>query len=179
MMLLPDRLRELWKSVDAKQRSVEECATLQERWLDDYRRQWREAMFENEHADLRTELFREVAAYHQIADLTEIERRCADALATLRHEWHQLDELDPRAKIEHFYESPTTIYELIEWHALQDDKGPLAYVLGSDIAREHQVRTCLDFGSGIGSGALLFAHGGIKMTLADISTTLLDFARWR
>jgi len=178
-MLLPDRLRELWNGVDAKQRSVEECTAQQERWLDDYRRQWREAMFGNEHEDLRTELFREVAAYYQVADLTEIERRCAGALATLRQEWHQSDAPDPRAKIERFYESPATIYELIEWHALQDDTGPLAYVLGLDIAREHQVRTCLDFGSGIGSGALLFARAGITMTLADISTTLLDFARWR
>jgi 2-polyprenyl-3-methyl-5-hydroxy-6-metoxy-1,4-benzoquinol methylase len=179
MMLLPDRLRELWKELDAKRMSAEECTMQQERWLDDYRRRWGEAMLGNSHDDLRTRLFREVGAYYQITDLAEVERRCASALATLRHEWHESDETDPRAKIENFYESPTTIYELIEWHTLQDDTGPLAYVLGLDIARERQVRTCLDFGSGIGSGALLFARAGISMTLADISTTLLDFARWR
>ena len=178
-MLLPDRLRELWKEVDAKRMSAEDCTAQQERWLDDYRRQWRKALLANEHEDLRTGLFREVAAYYQIADLAEVERRCASAVATLRHEWHESGEPDPQTKIENFYESPTTIYELVEWHTLQDDTGPLAYVLGLDIAREHQVRTCLDFGSGIGSGALLFAHAGISMTLADISTTLLDFARWR
>ena len=177
-MLLPDRLRELWKEVDTKRMSAEECTAQQERWLDDYRRQWREALLENEHEDLRTGLFREVAAYYQISE-AEVERRCASAVATLRHEWHESDEANPQTKIENFYESPTTIYELVEWHTLQDDTGPLAYVLGLDIARAHQVQTCLDFGSGIGSGALLFARAGIKMTLADISTTLLDFARWR
>jgi 2-polyprenyl-3-methyl-5-hydroxy-6-metoxy-1,4-benzoquinol methylase len=178
-MLLPDRLRELWKEVDAKRMSVEECTAQQEQWLDDYRKQWQEALIGNGQEDLRTGLFREVAAYYQIADLAEVERRCANAVATLRHEWQESDAPDPKSKIENFYESPTTIYELIEWHTLQDDTGPLAYVLGLDIAREHRVATCLDFGSGIGSGALLFAHAGIRMTLADISTTLLDFARWR
>ena len=47
------------------------------------------------------------------------------------------------------------------------------------IARAHSVRSCLDFGSGVGSGGLLFSHADIGTTLADISTTLLDFARWR
>ena len=178
-MLLPDRLRELWKEVDARRMSVEECTAQQERWLDDYRRQWQAALIGSGQEDLRTGLFREVAAYYQIADLAEVERRCASAVATLRHEWEKSDEPDQQAKIEHFYESPTTIYELIGWHTLQDDTGPLAYVLGLDIAREHRVSTCLDFGSGIGSGALLFTHAGITMTLADISTTLLDFASWR
>lgn len=178
-MRLPDRLHTLWQEVEAKRMSPEACAAQQEQWLDDDRRQWREALLENKNEDLRTGLFREVAAYYQITDLAEVERRCASAVATLRREWHELDETDPQTKMENFYESPATIYELIEWHTLQDDTGPLAYVLGLDIAREYQVRTCLDFGSGIGSGALLFAHAGISMTLADISTVLLDFARWR
>jgi 2-polyprenyl-3-methyl-5-hydroxy-6-metoxy-1,4-benzoquinol methylase len=43
----------------------------------------------------------------------------------------------------------------------------------------HDVQTCLDFGSGVGSGALLFTRAGVQMTLADISSTLLNFARWR
>ena len=85
---------------------------------------------ENEHEDLRTGLFREVAAYYQIPE-AEVERRCASALATLRHEWNESeDQSNPRTKIENFYESPATIYELIEWHTLQDDTGPLAMCLG-------------------------------------------------
>jgi 2-polyprenyl-3-methyl-5-hydroxy-6-metoxy-1,4-benzoquinol methylase len=37
----------------------------------------------------------------------------------------------------------------------------------------------LDFGSGVGVTAQLFATLGYEVTLADISTSLLDFARWR
>jgi hypothetical protein len=48
----------------------------------------------------------------------------------------------------------------------------LNLVLLQQIARKHHVQTCLDFGSGVGSGALLFTRTGVAMTLADISTTL-------
>ncbi len=68
---------------------------------------------------------------------------------------------------------------LMGWYSLQNDTGPLAYVLGLEIVRAHHVQTCLDFGSDVGSGALLFTRAGIAMSLADISTTLLDFAHWR
>ena len=100
-------------------------------------------------------------------------------MGALQREWGEKVNANQRASIENFYESPTTVYELMEWHSLRDDTGPLAYVLGLDIARAHRVQSCLDFGSGVGSGALLFMWAKIEMTLADISTTLLDFARWR
>ena len=100
MMRLPDRLRALWQEAEAKCTSTAACAAQQEQWLDDYRRQWREALLENEHEDLRTGLFREVAAYYQIPE-AEVERRCASALATLRHEWivGRVQTLGPRSKI--------------------------------------------------------------------------------
>ncbi|HYE75819.1 MAG TPA: class I SAM-dependent methyltransferase, partial [Blastocatellia bacterium] len=37
----------------------------------------------------------------------------------------------------------------------------------------------LDFGSGVGANAILFARHGFDVTLADVSRTMLDFARWR
>jgi SAM-dependent methyltransferase len=37
----------------------------------------------------------------------------------------------------------------------------------------------LDFGSGVGTASLLFHRFGWQVTLADVSTPLLDFARWR
>jgi hypothetical protein len=54
------------------------------------------------------------------------------------------------SSIESFYESATHIYDLINWHTVRDDSGPLAYVVALQIARAHNVRTCLDFGSGVG-----------------------------
>jgi 2-polyprenyl-3-methyl-5-hydroxy-6-metoxy-1,4-benzoquinol methylase len=178
-MLLPDHLREVWNEADAGRLSREAAFVEQEQLLDGYRTVWRNALLLDGEVDLRTSLLREIAEYYHIDELVEVDRRCARAVAMMQREWEE--NIDPlqRASIESFYQSPTMIYDLMDWHSLRDDTGPLAYVLGLEIARAHQVGTCLDFGSGVGSGALLFTRAGITVTLADISTTLLDFAHWR
>ncbi|HEV8717410.1 MAG TPA: class I SAM-dependent methyltransferase [Candidatus Binatia bacterium] len=178
-MLLPDRLREVWGAAEAGRLSQEAACATQERLLEGYRSAWRDALLVDGDEDLRTSLLREVAAYYEVDDLAEVERRCTSAVETMRHEWEEHIDPQQRAGVESFYQSATMVYDLMNWHSLRDDTGPLAYVLGLEIARAHRVRTCLDFGSGVGSGALLFTRDGISMTLADISTTLLNFAHWR
>jgi len=177
-MLLPDRLRKLWGDVEAGRLAWQAAMEEQERLLGGYRAQWEHALLDSPATDLRNGLLHEMAAYAE-SDVGETERHCADALADLRREWER--DVDPsrRETIERFYESRATIYELMDWHSLRDDNGPLAYVLALEIARAHRVASCLDFGSGVGSGALLFGGAGIDTTLADISSTLLDFCRWR
>jgi 2-polyprenyl-3-methyl-5-hydroxy-6-metoxy-1,4-benzoquinol methylase len=177
-MLVPDRLRELWGGVDRGETTTEAVMEEQERLLDGYRAEWTRALLEGAETDLRAGMLRELALYSH-AEPEEMERRCTAALATLRDEWQRDVDPERRSSIERFYESPTTIYELVDWHSLRYDNGPLAYVLALEVARESRVKTCLDFGSGVGSGALLFASAGIAVTLGDISTTLLDFCRWR
>jgi 2-polyprenyl-3-methyl-5-hydroxy-6-metoxy-1,4-benzoquinol methylase len=178
-VLLPDRLRQLWDEAEAGRLSRETAAAEQERLLEAYRGQWRAALLLDGEIDLRTSLLREIATCYGLADLGEIEQRCNDAVAAMRREWEERIDPDQRASIESFYQNVTMVYDLMGWHSLRDDTGPLAYVLGLEIARQRGLRTCLDFGSGVGSGALLFGRAGRDMTLADISTTLLDFARWR
>jgi 2-polyprenyl-3-methyl-5-hydroxy-6-metoxy-1,4-benzoquinol methylase len=178
-MLLPDRLRALWREVDTGRLSKEATLAEQERELDAYREEWRRALLLTEEQDLRVSHLREVAVYYGMTSLSDVERLCAGAVEAMRNEWER--QVDPRQRksIEGFYQSATMIYDLMGWHSLQDDTGPLAYVLGLEIARERHIRDCLDFGSGVGSGAVLFSRAGVRMTLADISTTLLDFCRWR
>jgi len=177
-MLLPDRLRKLWGDVEAGRLAWEAAMQEQERLLGGYRAQWEHALLEAPETDLRAGLLREMSAFAN-SDLGEAERRCAGALGDLRREWERNVDPGRRETIERFYESQSTIYELMEWHSLHDDNGPLAYVLALEIARAHSVARCLDFGSGVGSGALLFGGAGIHTTLADISSTLLQFCRWR
>jgi 2-polyprenyl-3-methyl-5-hydroxy-6-metoxy-1,4-benzoquinol methylase len=178
-MLLPDRLREVWGEADAGRLSREVAFAEQELLFDSYRTAWRTALLMDGEVDLRTSLLREVAAYHDIDDLAKVECRCSSAVETIRCEWEEHINPRQRVSIESFYQSATMVYDLMGWHSLRDDTGPLAYILGLEIARAHHVQTCLDFGSGVGSGALLFIRAGITMSLADISTTLLDFAHWR
>jgi 2-polyprenyl-3-methyl-5-hydroxy-6-metoxy-1,4-benzoquinol methylase len=71
------------------------------------------------------------------------------------------------------------LHELIWWHTLGEDISPLAYVLALRFAQQRECRHYLDFGSGAGSGAILFARHGFQVTLADIGPRLLDFSQWR
>ena len=65
------------------------------------------------------------------------------------------------------------------WHTLVDDNSPLAYVVALEFASLVGCKTCLDFGSGVGSGALLFRSRGFDVTLADISRMMLSFCKYR
>lgn len=177
-MLVPDRLQELWREVDSGTITSEAFTREQERLLDGYRAAWKQALLQGGSDDLRAGLLGETALYSR-RDPREIEALCEGALGALRGEWERGVDPAERSSVEGFYESPTTIYELMGWHSLRDDDGPLAYVLALEIAKARGVKRCLDFGSGVGSGALLFAAAGIGVTLADISSTLLDFCRWR
>jgi 2-polyprenyl-3-methyl-5-hydroxy-6-metoxy-1,4-benzoquinol methylase len=178
-MLVPDRMAKLWQRVEAAQMSPEDCIREQEVLLEPYRVEWTKALLWNEETDLRVSLLKEVAAYYHVSDVADIDRSCDSAVDTLKSEWEETVDFRQRSSIESFYETKTHIYDLMNWHTLRDDSGPLAYVVALQIARAHSVRSCLDFGSGVGSGGLLFCRADIDTTLADISTTLLDFARWR
>src|SRR2546427_172036 len=62
---------------------------------------------------------------------------------------------------------------------LTEDFTPLSYVTALEFAAREGCRSCLDFGAGVGSGGILFARHGFDVGLADISSPLLNFSRWR
>jgi mycofactocin glycosyltransferase len=178
--LLPDRLKSLWHLVDRGELTREAFGAQQEQLLDAYRRVWADALRLEGHRDLPDSLLAELGRYVGSDDRREIENRCRQAVAELTREWTDRVDRHRRASVERFYdESRTAIYELIWWHTLSDDLSPLAYVVALEYAKRHDCRTCLDFGSGVGSGAILFARHGLDVTIADISSPLLDCSRWR
>jgi SAM-dependent methyltransferase len=178
--LLPDRLKALWHSVDRKEMSAEAFAAEQARLLGEYRTTWEHALLVGGHRDLEASILDEIGAYVGGADRAEIERRCTEAVGVLKGEWHTAVKMADRESIERFYdETDTTIYELMWWHTLRDDASPLAYVTALHFARQRGCGRYLDFGSGVGSGAILFARHGFDVTLADISSPLLRFSGWR
>lgn len=178
--LLPDQLKMLWHAVDQQQLTIEAFTSEQERLLAAYRQTWEQALLLEGHQALSESLLAELGAYMGGADMAEMQRRCVQAVTTLKGEWHAKVIPGNRRSVEQFYdESQTTIYELMWWHTLCDDASPLAYVTALHFARQHGCRSSLDFGAGVGSGGLLFARHGLAVTLADISSTLLGFSQWR
>jgi SAM-dependent methyltransferase len=178
--LLPDQLKALWQEVDQQRLSIEAFTREQERLLAAHRQTWEQVLRLEGYTDLSTSLLAELGAYMHCADMAELQRQCVQAVATLKGEWQAQVDPSDRRSIEQFYDaSQATIYELMWWHTLGDDASPLAYVTALHLAQQHGCQRYLDFGAGVGSGAILFARHGFEVTLADISSTLLGFSQWR
>ncbi len=178
--LLPDQLKDLWRSVEEKQFSPEDFAAQEERLLSEYKDLWTDALLLKGQRDLQDSLVHELGLYTRCDDPEKIRSLCRGAVETLADEWRSRVDPSDRGSVEKFYnETQTEIYELLWWHALGDDPSPLAYVTALQLAERENCRACLDFGAGVGSGSILFARHGFDAALADISTPLLDFSRWR
>ncbi len=128
--------------------------------------------------DLRSELILELSEYFRI-EPAEAERRLEHAADRFASEWREKvsDPTDSAAVVRFYDESTTEVFDLAEWHAADQIHG--RSIVAADILRAAGATSLLDYGSGIGSDALVFAKSGLKVTLADIATPLLQFARWR
>lgn len=178
--LLPDVLKDLWQTVDEQHFTGVQFYYEKERLLDEYRRRWGCALVLDGHPNLKDSLLWELGRYVGCGDFVEIERRCSIAWKGVEDEWHQKVEDGSSQSIDRFYdETEAYLYNLIWWHTLIEDDTPLAHVTALDFARQCGCESYLDFGSGISSGAILFARDGMEIACADISSSLLDFSAWR
>ena len=178
--LLPDYLRMLWKSVESGRMTADEFAAQETRAVQRCRREWEEALRFRDGEPLEDSLITELGAYLDLDDLADLRVRCMRSSDGIDAEWHEKVPVADTESIESFYEtSERVLYELVWWHTLHDDASPLAYVVALHFAQRHVCRDVLDFGAGIGSGGLLFARAGLHVTLADISSRLLQFSAWR
>ena len=130
-------------------------------------------------ADVGRELIDELSEFLGITRDTTV-ARLGDATERFRQEWDRkvTDPSDEAAVIRFYDESETEIFDLAQWHA----SDPIHYrtLVCLDIAaRERRGRRVIDYGSGIGSDAIVFGRAGYEVTLADVSTPLLKFAAWR
>jgi len=177
---LAKRLRELWDSVETKGASRAACAAEEARQLDEFIATWTRALLLPGETDLVRSTLTEIGRWRHIDDLEQVRQRCRMSLAELKEHWEKtVPEVDAR-NVAHYYDTADLcIEELMWWHTLQDDKSPLAYVAALEVAAAAPGRSYLDFGSGVGSGALLFQQQGFAVTLADISGVLLAFCRQR
>jgi SAM-dependent methyltransferase len=137
---------------------------------------WRQLMAPRT-GDIRTELLQEAAEFLDISFM-EASTRLASAAGRFREEWGAVADTTDAAMLSKFYNlSDAGLFDLIEWHATD----PIHYrtLVVRDLALARPGRVYLDYGSGIGSDALVFAEAGFKVTLADISDLLMGFAAYR
>jgi SAM-dependent methyltransferase len=130
--------------------------------------------------DARMELVREAAEFLGMP-LRDALERLQGAGERFRDEWIRAMRdagTDADALTRFYNETDTELFELIEWHA----SDPIHYrtlILRDFLGRPPAGRAYLDYGSGIGNDALVFAEAGYEVALADISEPLLEFAAWR
>jgi SAM-dependent methyltransferase len=128
--------------------------------------------------DIRAELVAQAADFLGIS-VADAWSRLRGAGDRFKDEWSRtmVDPADERALARFYNQSDTELFELIEWHA----SDPIHYrtLIVSDLALQRRGRLFLDYGSGIGSDALVLGHAGFSVTLADISDILLAFAAYR
>lgn len=178
--LLPDLLKELWGAVDEGKLTAEQAHNEQQRLVGEYKRVWETALILRGRRNLKQSLLGELGSYFGIKDLATVERQCRRSTATANHEWKRKVQPRSQQSVEQYYEdSRGTLYELMWWHTLHDDTGPLAYVTALDFARQRGCQTYLDFGAGVCSAGILFARHDFEVSLADISSSLLRFGQWR
>ena len=128
--------------------------------------------------DLKGELVSEAAEFFGVTP-EEVLARIDGAARAFKSEWQERvgHSTDEEAIVRFYNESQAELFELVGWHAT--DAIHYRTLMAVDIARRHAGRRFLDYGSGIGSDAIVFADAGYDVTLADVSEPLLAFARWR
>jgi 2-polyprenyl-3-methyl-5-hydroxy-6-metoxy-1,4-benzoquinol methylase len=143
----------------------------------DYGERWRVALAPRT-GDIRRELTLE-AAEHLGIPSEEAERRVEASGTDFPEEWQRLvsDPNDPDQVVRFYNESRSELFEQIAWHASDviHHRSPVC----AELASTRPGREFLDYGSGIGSNALVFGLAGFNVTLADVADPLRNFARWR
>jgi 2-polyprenyl-3-methyl-5-hydroxy-6-metoxy-1,4-benzoquinol methylase len=141
---------------------------------------WDEALRLTGASSLEESFLAEIEEYFGVTRAEALARMEAGAAHFAEHFAAIAPNLQDAEALERVYdETALEIFELAEWHARRFQDGPHNYVLALAAAREIGARRYLDYGSGIGSGAILFARHGFDVTLADVSSPMLDFAKWR
>ncbi len=138
---------------------------------------WREALLLPGETDLAESGVRELAEYFGISR-DEARRQCRGALEDSRREWNASPRRTPDQIVDFYRRTRSYLFEHIWWHAT-DVAENSANVEILNYALRRGAREYLDFGSGVGSNAILFARHGFNVALADVSETMLDFASWR
>jgi 2-polyprenyl-3-methyl-5-hydroxy-6-metoxy-1,4-benzoquinol methylase len=138
---------------------------------------WREALLLSGEVDLVESGARELAEYFGVSR-EEAMRDCRAALGDSKREWESAPRRTSRQIVDFYRRTRSYLFEHVWWHAT-DVEGNSANVEILNYAVRRGARAYLDFGSGVASNAILFARRGFEVALADVSETMLDFARWR
>ena len=100
----------------------------------------------------------------------------------MKDEWNAWEKAAPMtdARIKEFYkQTKSYIYDLAGWHLYDTKKFDSDMELVNTIKKAGTIKNVLDFGGGVGFNAFPIAAAGFDVTLADLKSVTLDFAKFR
>jgi SAM-dependent methyltransferase len=97
-----------------------------------------------------------------------------------KERWEEVDRSSPAAVRDFYKNSWNIVFSGLNYHARQAEglNRPLPVDVVAAIPPFGSAEM-LEFGAGVGTAGVLFARAGWRVTLADISVPLLEFAKWR
>lgn len=147
--------------------------------------------------DIRTSVLRELASFYDVSE-DEALKRCLHWEEISLREWHSVAdpatdegaatdgedaaEPDPdQVRVAFYRTMQSWSYDLLWWAYVQAEghADPASVIALRWLEQRVTGRRHLDFGAGVGVTSQLFVECGWSSTLADLSSTLLDFARYR
>jgi 2-polyprenyl-3-methyl-5-hydroxy-6-metoxy-1,4-benzoquinol methylase len=140
---------------------------------------WRRIVSVDPDRDPMDAVLEELAEYFAI-DVEEARRRTIDWETESVEQWHSADRSDEAAVTEFFRSQTSWIFDTMRYHAEQcvGDAFPQSVEVAAALPISPPGRH-LDFGAGPGTSSLFFHALGWEITVADISKSFLEFARWR
>lgn len=130
--------------------------------------------------DCRTAVIDDLSTFYQM-DPDECVSRCINWEAWSVQEWAEADRSTPEGMRAFYNSTKSWSFDLV-WYAYLQSVGamnPAAVIASRRLRPPAEAPRCLDFGSGAGDMAQLLVALGYTVDLADVSRTLLSFARWR
>lgn len=140
---------------------------------------WRRGLTMDAWTDPTDAILDELCTYFQVT-AEEARRRCIDWKAESLREWQAGDRTTTEGLADFYRQQVSWIFDTMWYHANQYHGTAPAESVEVALGLGHvSPGHVLDFGAGPGSSALFFHRLGWEVSLADISTTMQDFARWR
>ena len=140
---------------------------------------WRRSLVLPDFDDPVPSALRELSLYFAITE-QEAEERCRGWERDSTREWSARDRSTAEGLRDFYLTTQSWIFDTVWYHAQQyHGSVPAESVMIAERVRRQAPGCHLDFGSGPGGTSLFFHNLGWQVSLADVSITLLRFARWR
>lgn len=141
---------------------------------------FKEALRLKQDRSIRESVLDDLSAYFNL-DPEECVRRCVNWEEWSVQEWQSRRRDSSDALTDFYQKNMSWAFDLL-WYAYLQSEGysyPVSVAIAQSMPTPSGGRRHLDFGSGVGVTSQVFTALGYQSDLADISTSLLAFARFR